>query len=733
MIDFNILTFHTALNHGAALQAIGLQAFLRQLGYSASIFDYQPPRVGSGTGIRGKAVSMLRKLHPAEYDQKEAAFQSFRARYMTLSLDKQCHVFLSGSDQVWNPSGAMNPVFFQQYVGPDCLHASYAASMGNTNIPPLHRELFEKYINSFDVISVREQEVKNVLSEFCRKPINVHVDPVLLHSADFWRAYASPVDGLPEKYTLVYLLHLPKNVNSLLIWLKKQTGDPIVLIDGQGIMTCVVRHDRAIHFAGPAEFLWLMDHASRIVTSSFHGTAFSLVFEKEFYSIVNPKTPSRISHLLSLVGMQPIQESEKAFVRNTAIDWQPVRQQLKMEAAASAEYLRSVYEASLHLHREPITGTVEQLSQPCTGCSACASACPTNAISMKLNEEGFYQPVIQQELCIHCGKCRRICPQEQILGQERVASWYGWHKNPSVVSNSSSGGVMRALADLILAEGGVVFGADFTEDYRAVEFRSTDEVDIARLQKSKYTVSRVGTSFADVEKQLQNGRSVLFCGSPCQCAGLKSFLGRDYDRLLTCDFICGGFSSLRFYREHLDYLEKKYGSRIVFVDFRPKDKGWGKQRFKVHFSNGKELLTRSHNDSYFMSFANKHISVRDTCLQCRYTGAHAADITLADFWGYKAANIKKHSPGMSLVVANSQRGVDAISRAEELCLYPLDLKYSDYAFRYRGPQLAKLQERNRFFSEALRLDSFEQAFSASYSLGEAAHLLAALKSKLHLK
>lgn len=172
--------------------------------------------------------------------------------------------------------------------------------------------------------------------------------------------------------------------------------------------------------------------------------------------------------------------------------------------------------------------------------------------------------------------------------------------------------------------------------------------------------------YPKVKQELENGRYVMFSGTPCQNAGLTRYLGKEYDNLIKCDFVCGGMASLNFYQEYLDYISKKCNSSIQSIDFRPKDRGWGKQRIKIKFKNNKTYEKRSHLDYYFKCFANEHVSVRRTCLDCEYYSKHVSDITLADFWGYKAANVNKNKEGLSLIIVNTDKGKEYIEACNKI-------------------------------------------------------------------
>ncbi len=190
-------------------------------------------------------------------------------------------------------------------------------------------------------------------------------------------------------------------------------------------------------------------------------------------------------------------------------------------------------------------------------------------------------------------------------------------------------------------------------------------------------------------------------------------------------------SSLAFYREHLKALEAKYDSKIESLDFRPKKWGWGKQRIQVCFKNNKEYHARSHMDVYFKCFANEHVSVRETCLDCEFYTYHVSDITLADFWGYKTAGVKANKRGLSLIVANTDKGITTIENIKNIILKNLDSKYSDYAFRSKSPNMRKVHQRKQFFKHALS-DGFEKTACSLYKVSRLAYIKTAIKVKLKL-
>lgn len=336
----------------------------------------------------------------------------------------------------------------------------------------------------------------------------------------------------------------------------------------------------------------------------------------------------------------------------------------------------------------------------CTNCGACRQICPAKAITVR-EDTVFYTLEIEQTKCVDCGLCSKVCPaMHPVEARKPVAAYSGIHRERRMIRDSSSGGAFTALAEQILASGGVVYGACYSDDFRRVVIRSTDEAPLAAMRKSKYVESSVEDTFRDAKKQLQTGRTVLYTASPCQIAGLKAYLGREYENLYCCDFTCGGFSSHAMYRTHLDALEKKYGAPVTAVDFRSKQLGWTSQCVEMHFQNRKKYLVPAALDRIYYGFGHKRYNIRDNCYQCRYAKNHQSDIVLADFWMYrKASDLEHNDSGISLLLGNTPKG-DRLIRAcaDALEMTQLDLEKAGYNLKDQTYSAEFMEKRNRFIS-----------------------------------
>jgi len=293
----------------------------------------------------------------------------------------------------------------------------------------------------------------------------------------------------------------------------------------------------------------------------------------------------------------------------------------------------------------------------CTGCFACFSACPAACIAMKEDKEGFLYPVIDETRCLSCGRCRKACP---VLSEKKKASppaaKASYAKDETLREESSSGGVFSVLAESVLERGGVVFGAAFNEGMELCHVAVEKMEDLALLRGSKYVQSRIGDAFSLAKRYLEQGRCVLFSGTPCQIGGLKSFLSREYANLITVDVICHGVPSPLAWAQYLRSREKK-GRKVKKVSFRHKKLGWKKYGIRLDFQKGKSYYSPLDRDPYLRGFL-ADLYLRPSCYACSCKGnAPASDLTLADFWGVeKVLPQWNDDRGVSLILVHSEQG-----------------------------------------------------------------------------
>ena len=304
----------------------------------------------------------------------------------------------------------------------------------------------------------------------------------------------------------------------------------------------------------------------------------------------------------------------------------------------------------------------------CCGCRACFEICPTHSITMKKAENGFYYPHIDVNSCIHCFKCQKVCPTLEPLYRENVVPsvYSAYALNPEYRDQGSSGGVFGILARKIINHKGIVFGAAFDEEFNLKHRKALTQSELLPLFKSKYVESDTNHVFGEISREVKIGRTILFCGTPCQCAALKKFLGHEYENLYIIDFLCHGVPSQELFTEAIREYEKKHKGKIVAFNFRSKNltdtKDVGHHYFSLTIkkNNGKLIYkkARRHYEFPYYSGFMSHNILRPSCYECRYANTNrVSDITLADFWGLeKIEPIQDFRKGYSMVICNSVKG-----------------------------------------------------------------------------
>lgn len=303
----------------------------------------------------------------------------------------------------------------------------------------------------------------------------------------------------------------------------------------------------------------------------------------------------------------------------------------------------------------------------CCGCSSCVQVCPQKCISFTEDREGFSYPKVNHKQCSECGLCEKVCPILQNKNksvQQPIKVYAAKNKKEDIRRHSSSGGIFTLLAEETIKQGGVVFGARFDEKWDVVH-DYTETIDgLASFRGSKYVQSRIGDNYLKARTILKEGRKVLFSGTPCQIAGLKSFLRKEYENLLCVDFVCHGIPSPKVWHYYLkSYSNNK--NRIDNINFRDKTHGWKNYSIVISLSTKttveeKDTVSQSKifKKDPFMNVFLQNVSIRPSCYDCRFRSLKSgADITIGDFWGIEKINHAfDDDKGVSLVIINTEKG-----------------------------------------------------------------------------
>lgn len=315
----------------------------------------------------------------------------------------------------------------------------------------------------------------------------------------------------------------------------------------------------------------------------------------------------------------------------------------------------------------------------CTGCSACVNICPKQCLSMKADEYGFLYPSLQHpDLCVKCSMCGKVCPvslkkkEQQKKGETEAYAAYA--KDVSIRDKSTSGGIFSELAFEIIKDGGAVYGAVYDNQFHILHICIENAEDLGMLRGAKYAQSNLGQSFREIRKKLELGQSVLFAGTPCQVAGLKSFLQKDFESLFTVDFVCHGIPSPEVWKGYVEYRAKNdnAGQLPEKIDLRSKHTGWSHYQYSniYHYGKGITYSAKSGTDLYMRLFVGDYIN-RSSCAECRFKGyGRISDITLGDFWGIcDIAPEMDDNKGTSLVLLHSEKGKDLFSNLDKRIQY----------------------------------------------------------------
>lgn len=304
----------------------------------------------------------------------------------------------------------------------------------------------------------------------------------------------------------------------------------------------------------------------------------------------------------------------------------------------------------------------------CCGCEACRSICPKKCISMQADKEGFLYPKVDLSQCVDCKLCEKVCPVlNPKYSKKEPLVYAGINNDINIRLQSSSGGIFTLIAEQIILKKGVVFGACFDEQWNVVHDYTETKEGLARFRGSKYVQSYIGNSFLQAKRFLDEGRFVLFSGTPCQIAGLRNFLRKPYQNLLTVDLVCHGVPSQKVWKKYLyelvseAYNIKKrslsfsFADKINSISFRSKENGWKKYNVKIEYKNGKKDVIPAERNIYMNAFLSD-LSLRPSCYDCP-AKLHKvqSDITLADFWGVDRLHPEiDDDKGCGLILVNKE-------------------------------------------------------------------------------
>lgn len=701
MKKIGLVTLYNSDNYGAMLQAYALQATIGNLGCKCEIvqhdrfgvplkrerkarkdkinnfiqylglFLHNPRVLSYGWRAWDKALKRSRLQDSAQCREFRRDFFPNLSPVFYQSIRQirddppRCDAFVCGSDQIWNPErfeGA-SP-FFLDFGGDDVARIAYAPSLAADRIPESMHPQYRKWLERFQAVSVRERSSCEAIEEATGIKPRWVLDPTFLLDREEWAALAEEDPNRRRKFVFCYFLGYENFIaayGTIRKVAKRLDADIVVLPNGQhSLAKGLCPGDQ---LCGPRTFLGYIKNAAYVLTDSFHGTALSLNFRKDF-GVFRARANASFVH--KFVRVQSILEAldlrDRIFSQGEIPPLEPVEYvsaapKLDALVRESKAFLADALSAVRDLPRKH-PGPDIAAPASCSACSACVAVCPTGALSMEKDAAGFWRPTLDKAKCVECGACTKACPvrtpPERPAFPPRYFAFYA--KDKALRAAGSSGNAFGVFANRCLeSPDGVVYGSAMDADCYGASCKSTDEVPLAALQKSKYFESRMGDAIQRVKKDVRAGRNVLFCGTPCQAAAVRSVLGTP-DNLLLCDFICHGVPSADWFKSYLLQMEKRFGSKATKADFRSKLMGWSPLVMDIRFENGKVSQNTHFGDAYLVDFdQNNHL--REGCYGCNLIIKSVADISIGDYWANKQKErIAETNEGISVVRLNTPHG-----------------------------------------------------------------------------
>lgn len=607
-----------------------------------------------------------------------------------LAKDKYSDIIV-GSDQLWLPVNVVADYYTLNWVPDHINKISYATSFGVSNIPKKYDNIYIKFLKRINHLSVREESGKEILDKY---KINSKVvcDPTILLTKEEWEKECTPNKFINKKYILCYFLGNNIEHRKFVERLKDKTGYKIVSLNhaDEYVKYSDEFADITPYDVGPREWLNLVKNAEYVCTDSFHGTVFSIIFNKTFFDFrrFNPKnknnTNSRLDSLLNIAGISKeriltgLENVDK--VLKYEIDYKKVNENIDKFRNESKNWLL-----------ESITYTEEKTNDKfikiedkelCCGCTACYSICPKKAISMVEDEEGFLYPKVDKEKCINCGLCKKVCPVINYKEDKKnhQKAYIFQHQDNKIRKESTSGGAFTAIAEYVIKLNGVVFGVSLDEKFEAKHTHVNNIEKLEKFRNSKYVQSNPNNSFEEVKEFLKQGKLVLYSGTYCQIVGLKKYLNKEYENLILVDVVCRAVPSPLMWRKYLKMQEKKYKNPQKIL-FREKTYGYKYSNLSI-YTKDKEYHKGIDSDQYLRAFFS-NICDRPSCYNCQFkTQYRDSDLTIWDCFNVEKFNKNLDDDrGTTRILCHSEKGeriIKEISSKNTCEEISVDIALSDF-------------------------------------------------------
>lgn len=673
-MKIGILTWLHNGNYGSILQAYALQKALRNQGYQTENIDYAPSTVKKVENLIKNKNSLKLFLEkwdaycakkvagsPRELSEKQKKFEDFRENYINITrrysspkevaaIDGEYDAYICGSDQIWSPV-LLNPVFYFDFLSDTERKIAYACSFGVSSIKGKKATKITNYLNRFDYISVRESSGCEIVKNLTGKVVPVMPDPTLLLQRTDWDKVSKYNLNL-NKYIFCYFLSWNEDYWKYVENVSQQLGYQIVIVPS--VKQTYQVDAKILKNIGPEEWIGLVKNASYVITDSFHGTVFSIIYNKPFtvlkrFSDDNPRSQnSRIYTLLEHYNLT------NRLGINTDIfnlqEYTKVNSQVEYDRRYALEWLNNVLKVE----------KVEDIPHAnCNGCGLCSVVCPKQCIEMKEKPDGFLYPHVNKKDCIGCGLCIKKCPEYGFIAREKVKQVYAAKtRDRKLITESTSGGIFGELAKSILDTGGVVYGAAYVDVDVVRHQRISNISELYKLNGSKYVQSEISSVYPMIKEDLLSSKNVLFSGTGCQIAAIRNYLPKDFNNLICVEVVCHGVPAPGLFKKYIKWLSQKGNAPVLKYQFRSKCERPTGEHSKYYYETSKGFNSGySYEDPYYGSFLCGSI-LRNSCYKCNFKGRlRSGDITIGDFWGIEKTNSKINTDsGISLVMINTEKG-----------------------------------------------------------------------------
>lgn len=680
-----IMTWYDYNNYGSKLQATATMEWLLKNEYKPIFINYKP-RGLIYTDKKEKKDYYLKKIKSRIFDKtiSNNKFLLFSKKFFSetpicdsyvdlYQLNEEYDAFICGSDQIWSPFN-FDPRYFLDFAEKNKIIA-YAPSIGAHEIvsKPIQKEM-KKLIDRFEFLSVREKTGANIIKKICKREPIIVADPTLLLDNKGWSKYENKLldnELKNQKYILSYFLGpSQKYIREIEKYAKEKNLK---------IYNIPVFRKREINKynypkeIGPSEFLSLIKNAKVVFTDSFHGIAFSVNYNIQFFAYKrfnnksNINQNSRVIDFLDNLSLEDRLIDEKKTIKNEMINYKKINDRVEEIRKKSSDFLKESLKEITERKKEIKKETGRDLTKYCSGCGACASVCPVEAISIKTNDEGFQSCTFDNEKCIKCGLCVKVCPMKRVKATnirecKEFCSFKS--KDYNTLISSSSGGAGHTMASFLNRKGYYVCGCSYNNNKDVAEhiIIQPNKEELFKIQGSKYLQSFCVEGIKKSIRLAQNS-NLVFIGTPCQIAGVDKIAKEKNirNKMILIELICHGVPTYLLWKKYLDerFKQKPASKKNHYIIMRDgKLSAKRKYIIKILDENKHIIYKNTQEKDLFYSFFNEGTCLNKSCFECPYRTKSAADIRIGDYWGEK---FKNDTTGISMVTVMSDSGLKLIN------------------------------------------------------------------------